>query len=139
MKTARTNSRNRKRNGDALIEVLLGALILVPIALGIIDISFLAIANTANDNLARNAARAAANQQKDAAAEDAASKVVDAFPTSNIIPNVTLVSTNFVAAQQVSVKTMLSVKMPVSFPGFNPDVQFVAQHTEACVGSPVTN
>jgi Tfp pilus assembly protein PilV len=141
MKTTRTlNSRNRKRNGDALVEVLLGAMILVPIALGIIDISFLAIANTANDNLARNAARAAANQQQPATADDAATKVVDAFPISSIIPNVTLVEPiAFAASQNVTVKTIISVKMPVSFPGFDPDVKFVAQHTEACVGLPVAN
>jgi hypothetical protein len=118
----------------------MGLMILVPIALGIIDLSFLAIANTANDNLARNAARAAANQQKLAGAEDAASKVVDAFPISSIIPNVTLVEPiNYTAAQNVTVKTIIAVKMPVAFPGFDPDVKFVAQHTEACVGMPVTN
>jgi hypothetical protein len=55
-------SRSRKRcaKAQSLIETVVGIIFLIPIVLFLFDIGVLVLANTANDNLAKQCARAAA-------------------------------------------------------------------------------
>jgi hypothetical protein len=86
-----------RSRGQSLIETLVGIIFMIPIVLFLFDIAILVIANTAADNLAKQAARAAssavgpAQGQQDpigtaSAAETAASTVVAGFQSSGFIP-----------------------------------------------------
>ena len=131
----RTNGRNRK--GEAIISVVFGSTILIVICLFAADIIFLALANSANDTLARNAARAAANQQDAGTAVRAASGVVTDFHTSALIPAASLTNVAY-TSDQVVVKTTINVKLPASLLGWPSALTFVAQDGEAVVGKPST-
>jgi hypothetical protein len=52
--------RGHRANAQSLIETVVGIIFLVPIVLFLFDVGVLVLANTANDNLAKQAARAAA-------------------------------------------------------------------------------
>jgi choline-glycine betaine transporter len=81
---------NRKARGQALIEAVCTAMILIPIALCLLDFMVLVIANAQNDSCAKTAARAAANQADQPTALAAAKKAVSALHTSAIITGVSM-------------------------------------------------
>lgn len=132
-----TGRRNqRKSRGQSIIEVVIGgSLVLVPIALFALDLVVITATNSVNDHLAREAARAAANQATAADARRAAQNAVARLKTSPIIVKVNLEDVSYVAKQQVSVKTSMEVKFPAPFPGFAGS-EFVAQDTQPVVGAP---
>ncbi|MBY0356680.1 MAG: hypothetical protein K2W82_01655 [Candidatus Obscuribacterales bacterium] len=49
-----------RNKGQSIIETVVGIIVLVPIVLFLFDVAVLVLANTANDNLAKSCARAAA-------------------------------------------------------------------------------
>lgn len=51
----------RRRKGQSIIETIVGIIFLVPIVLFLFDVAVLVLASSANDNLAKSAARAAAS------------------------------------------------------------------------------
>jgi hypothetical protein len=53
------NARRSRSNAQSIIETVVGIIFLIPIVLFLFDIGILVLANTANDNLAKQAARAA--------------------------------------------------------------------------------
>ncbi len=69
--------RVRKSRGGSLIETVSAAILLVPIALAILDVIVLVVANSMNDTAVKNAARAAANQEDWQHAFDAAKVALD--------------------------------------------------------------
>ncbi|PWU01570.1 MAG: hypothetical protein C5B53_02750 [Candidatus Melainabacteria bacterium] len=129
---------NRKAKGEALVSVAIGASILITISFFVLDLIFAVLVNSCNDTLARNAARAAANQQDMASANLAATGVVGDFRTSNMIPAVSLVKFDYLTKESVTVITSMNVKVPCGVPGLPNYVTFNAQHTEAIVGVPST-
>jgi hypothetical protein len=131
-------SGKRKSRGEALISVGAGALLLISLAFFGLDLISLVLVNSANDRLARNAARAAANQQDQASASQAAAQVVQDFQTSMIVPMVQLATFNYTADQQVTVITSMNVKIPCGLPWVPNYVTFQAKDTEAIVGVPAT-
>lgn len=129
---------NRKQKqivkGQCLIEVLAGIFILIPITLFILDLVVLVLANSANDTLAKNCARAAANVQKPDQAKQAALKVLAGFQTSTIITAANLVDCNYNNKEDVQVETKISVKLPVPVLGINFSPVFHARAVEPIVG-----
>lgn len=101
-------SRRRGTNAQSIIETVVGIIFLIPIVLFLFDIGVLILANTANDNLAKQAARAAAGAtpgpnvdpadpgnlpQFENAARTAADRVVNNFKTgrtSGYLTNIAL-------------------------------------------------
>jgi Flp pilus assembly protein TadG len=128
----KANRRNNK--GTSIIEVLVGAMFLIPIALFSVDLAAIVLSNSVNDHLAKDAARAAANQQSQAFAQQAAQKTVSGVAKSGIIYDIQLTDVSF-NQDQVSVKTAIDVRLPVQFPGFA-TTHFVAQAVEPVVGTP---
>lgn len=126
----------RRRKGQSLVEVLVGSFVLIPIALFGIDLSAVVLANTANDSLAKSAARAAANQgnQRDALA--AARQCVLNFQTSPVIVDVRMDGDmTYDERNLVVVKTIMTVKMPVAVAGME-TIKFEAQAVEPVVAAP---
>ena len=112
----------KRRTGRAqsLVEVLVGSIALIPIALIGIDLCVVVFANTANDSLAKTAARAAANQGSRQEANAAAVKCVDQFGKSSLILDVQLSQDfNYEKDKEVVVKTRMTVKLPAAPQGFD--------------------
>lgn len=135
----------RRGKGQSIIETAVGIIFMIPIVLFLFDVAVLVMGNTANDNLAKSACRAAASATanvggvptgtKDAALT-AAEKVVSCFASSNILQCKGLTNMCFdavdakgswpsgaqdpprPAAGQVGCITTMTVKAPVPFPCF---------------------
>jgi hypothetical protein len=128
--------KNRSRKGQCFVEALVGSMVVIPIALAGLDFTVLVLTNSANDDLAKNAARAAANQAKKADATTAAQQYIDKFPTSPIILNVKLSgAVDYQDDKQVAVNTEMTVHLPVGFQGFD-TLKFHAQAVEPVVAKP---
>jgi hypothetical protein len=140
---------------------------MIPIVLFLFDVAILVLANTANDNLAKQAARAAAsavdpannNQGSPTVAQQAAQNTVNHFATSGFIANVqfaymfyngagTNVSSGLGAPPalatadpgpgNVAVTIAMEARAPVPFPGFSTDRVFWARAVEPIVALPPT-
>ncbi|CAN5950791.1 unnamed protein product [Sphagnum jensenii] len=135
--TRKALNTKRANKGEALISAVIGSAILVPIALMVLDLVFLVLVNSANDNLAHSAARAAANQQNAATANSAATDIVMGFHTSEIVPNANLDLLTF-TKESVTVNTSIDVKLPARFPGMPTYITFRAADSEPVVGIPAT-
>lgn len=123
----------RRNKGSGLAEAAVAALFLIPLALGILDIIFIVLANNINDTACKNAARAAANQTNPSLATDAAKKSLSSFQPSQIIPSLQLISVDIPQDySSVACKTQIIVKLPVPVPGFS-QVTFLANAVEPIV------
>ena len=138
----RRNRRGSQR-GVSLIEAALGSLILIPIALLIVDLIAIVIANSMNDTAVKNCARAGANQPDGAlanqAAEKARTRVGDAemavatFQTSGIVKSLTLAGLDYTPGETCTANTIMEVNLPVPLPGFS-NMTFNGKATEPIVG-----
>lgn len=130
--------KNRAKRGSGLIEAILAATILVPIALFLLDLTVMIIANSMNDTAAKNAARAAANQPNGTAAHAAAEKALASFQASTIVKSLALSEFDYPpkGVGSVSVVTVMEVKLPVPVPGFA-GYTFKAGDVEPIVGSTI--
>jgi hypothetical protein len=91
-------SKRSRNQAQSIIETVVGIIFMIPIVLFLFDVGILVLANTANDNLAKQAARAAAGATEmdasgnptgtAAAAETAANGIVSKFATSGYIAKV---------------------------------------------------
>lgn len=134
----------RKQRAQSIIETVVGIIFLIPLVLFLLDVSVLVMAQTANDNLAKSAARAAASatagpgQLGNATVGIAAAqRVVNEFATSSIITQkqMTPAPDYNTATGNVTVSTQITVVPPVTFPGFA-SFQFRARATEPIVALP---
>ncbi len=123
----------RRKRGSGLAEAAVAATFLIPLALGMLDVIFIILANSINDTACKNAARAAANQTNGNLAKDAALKSLNSFQPSSIIPDLKLVSLDIPpTADSVACKTKIVVILPVPVPGCS-QVSFMAQAVEPIV------
>jgi hypothetical protein len=123
--------------GQSLVEVAVGMLVLVPVALFLLDVGALVLAQTSNDTLAKNAARAAAEQPDEAKAKAASKDVVDKFGLSTIVSERPTLEMTYNNGQDVIVRTTMKVKLIVPVP-FVPQLDnptFTAQAREAIVAT----
>lgn len=120
----------KRRRGQSIIETVVGIIFLIPIVLFLLDVAVLVLSNQANDNLAKNAARAAASATPgpgqpgtSAVARTAADNVVSRFGAGGTNPLITGARvSDFVfdsGAGQVSVTVDMDVRVPVPFPYFS--------------------
>lgn len=126
----------RKAKGQCLIEVTLAAIFFIPVVLMGMDLLAVTLANSVNDHLAKDAARAAANQQSMANAQTAAIKAINALKKSTIIENIEMVDFQYQSNERVSVTTRVHVKLPAPF-AFMERTKLIASATEPIVGTPV--
>jgi hypothetical protein len=128
--------KGRNQKGQVFVEVLCGMFILIPIALFALDLIVLVLGNSANDSLAKNCARAAANEQTSAKAKEAAQQVVSHFPTSPLIEKVELDTSkmDFNSKANVTTETIVTVRIPITLPGTISKIAFRARATEPVVG-----
>lgn len=133
----------RKQRAQSIIETVVGIIFLIPLVLFLLDVSVLVMAQTANDNLAKSAARAAASatagpgQLGNAGVGIAAAqRVVNEFATSSIITQKQMTNPDYnLGTGNVTIGTQITVVPPVTFPGFS-SFQFRAQATEPIVALP---
>lgn len=126
----------RKSKGTSLTEAIVAAIIIVPVALFLLDLSVLVIANSINDKAAKNAARAAANHGNVNDSFNAANKSISTFRSSPIVKTLEIKAFKFPNSNNltaVSCTTRMVVKLPVPFPGFD-NITFVAKAVEPIVG-----
>jgi len=154
-----------KRRGSiaqSIVETVVGIIFLVPIVLFLFDIAVLVLANTANDNLAKNAARAAASATVSGSTDGsgsasiagtAAQGIIANFATSGIIPVVQMQSLNWQGQSPgtagpgphnnnpnpgpglVSVVIRMDIQPPVPFPGVDRKTYY-ARAVEPIVSEP---
>lgn len=81
----------RRHRGQSIIETVVGIIFLIPVVLFLFDIAALVLCSSANDNLAKAAARAAASavaangQGNATVAREAAKKICNNFAVSQLI------------------------------------------------------
>ncbi|MBK9142935.1 MAG: hypothetical protein IPM23_10600 [Candidatus Melainabacteria bacterium] len=126
--------RNRKKKGGALVETVTGLFILVPIVLFLVDVVAMVMAQTANDALAKDCARAAASAPDAAQASAAVAGIVASF-NSPVLSNVSATITNYNTGSTVTVQTQVTFTFPVQVPFVGVSSQdFAATATEPVVG-----
>lgn len=126
----------KRNSGQGLVEVLVGATILIALGWFGLDAAAIVLANSANDGLAKSAARAAANQGDSQSASTAANGCIKHFATGGVIAKVEMEgSIDYQPKKEVVVRTVMEVKPPVSFPGFE-IITFHAQAVEPIVADP---
>ncbi len=130
--------KKRGNRGSGLMESVMAAIILVPIALALLDLTVMVIANSMNDTAAKNAARAAANQPDGEAAHAAAELTLKTFQASTLVKSLKIKDFEYPGKGQgsISLTTVMEVKLPVPFPGFA-GYTFTAKDVEPIVGSTV--
>lgn len=155
------NQRTR-RSGQSIVETVVGIIFLVPIVLFLLDIAVLVMTNTANDNLAKTAARAAASAHDGSGEGSSEAAYSAAQTTANTMAESAIITkpsgggsflTGFCwnedgnletkgawpsgASQpsqgNVAVVTTMTVKVPVPFPFLPSQVDFVAKACEPVV------
>jgi Flp pilus assembly protein TadG len=135
MKSRNRQAQARSRKGQALIETAVASIFIVPVVLGLLDVSVMVMANQINDSVAKNAARAAANQPDQMSAQKAAQNVFDHVAHSPIITNVSLNPGGFNysgSKDGVSVQSRMDVNLPVAIAGWQHQV-FIAQSVQPIV------
>ena len=150
----------RKPLAQSIIETVVGIIFLIPIVLFLFDVAVLVLSNTANDNLAKSAARAAASATDASGkgngddANKAAVAIADNFATSPIIQksggsfvtgfewnggsgNASVKSGEAITPTpgdgQVAVITTMKVVLPVPFPFLPSSTDFKAKAVEPIV------
>jgi Tfp pilus assembly protein PilV len=123
----RRSKRQGKGKGQGQAETIAAAFFLVPIALCLIDLIVMVIANQMNDTAAKNCARAAANMTDQSTANLASESALAKFQGSSIVNKISQKTTW--TADSATVQTTMSVHLPVPFPGYS-DMTFVAQDVE---------
>jgi Flp pilus assembly protein TadG len=126
----------RRRAGTSMIEMMAGALILIPIVLLAVDGAYVMICSKANQELADHASRIAANKALPAMATTAATNTVAAYRKTENIDSVKIERMDFDTKRKiVTVVTIMDVRVPVPFPGMAP-TRLTAQSIHPIVAIP---
>lgn len=133
MSTRQRRNHRGSQRGVSLIEAALGSLILIPIALLIVDLIAIVIANSMNDTAVKNCARAGANQPDGALANQAAEKALATFQKSGIVKSLSLAGLDYAPGETCTATTVMEVNLPVPLPGFS-NMTFNGKATEPIVG-----
>jgi Flp pilus assembly protein TadG len=134
----RQTGRKRNGQGQSIIETVVGGVILVPIVLAIIDLAVVVLGGEICNDLAKQAARAAANSSNQATATAAVVDVQNHFVSSNTYNGLSLTLSRYdgtpdgLASVQGGVTITLPV--PVPFLQIGPNMGVKSQATEAIVG-----
>jgi Flp pilus assembly protein TadG len=141
-------SRQRKKSGSGIIETAAGLMILIPVLLILVDIAALVLAQTANDALAKQCARAAADLPSTAPTTNpamitAATNAYGNYANNTIVTKGANGNTLTVVDNgdgTVTVKTWITCTLPVPVPLGGPSgTTFEAFSTEPIVGQLPSN
>ncbi len=111
--------RHRNSRGSGLVETLVGCIFIIPVVLFLIDCSSVVIGQTANDALAKQCARAAAECTDAASGTAAANAIIAQYTSANpglvTAPTCTIVDLagNW---SDVQANTTYTINMPVPIP-----------------------
>lgn len=112
---------SRESRGSSLVEVLAITIIMVPIALLILNIAFLAFGSFYNDAACREAARAASQQSSSEAARSAAGNAIKGFGLIGIgSPTITRFEFNFKNSPPDPTAPLSNPSTPVEIPVLKP-------------------
>jgi len=129
----------RTNHGGTLVETVTGLCILIPIVLVLIDVTACVICQTANDALAKHAARAACDASNPTDGQTAANQVIATYKAGNpsLTADATLLSCTYNAAGNiVTCTTQVVCHLPVAVPFTNQTTQaFQAIDSEPVVGT----
>jgi Flp pilus assembly protein TadG len=110
----------RTSRASALVEAIVGIVVIIPIGLASVDVVTLISTSQSNEQVAEQAARAAACQRTAQDAQKAAEETCAKAPTSAIITAVQVESVNFDAGKgQVTVTTDMNIHVPIPMPWMN--------------------
>jgi len=130
--------RRKQLNGQALIEMVAGSVVLIPITLALVDLAMLAIGGNVCAELAKQAARAAANTSSASDAAAAVELVGSKFPESRTFNNLSLTVTRYdnSADGVTTVVCSVTVLLPVAVPMLNvgPLIPISIQASQPIVG-----
>jgi hypothetical protein len=127
----------RTKRGSGIVETAAGLILVIPVLLCLLDVAALVIAQTANDALAKQCARAGAEQPLDQGLVTAAATTAyTRFADSSLVQKSNLLVKPLDNANQtVTCETTIVCKLPVPVPFGGPATQtFVATATEPVVG-----
>ncbi len=105
--------------GEMLVELFLALLVLIPLALFLLDIAAVIIANQVNDQLAKRACRAAANQVTLAQAQKAVEQIALQFKPGGIfnkLESLDVIQFDSNGSDGVRVRSILKISLPVPVP-----------------------
>ena len=110
----------RTPRATSMMEVMAGALVLIPILLLAVDGAYVLIASKSNQELAESAARIAANKTTKNDAVQAASNAVARFPKTDNMDAVKMEKVDYcLQKRMVTVCVVMDVRMPVPLPVMN--------------------
>ena len=125
----------RRKSGSGIIETAAGLIFLIPVLFILIDVAALVIAQTANDQLAKQCARAAA-EKPSGLGQQAADDAFANFANNGLCTKQGAPALDYGAqAGAVKCTTTIVVKLPIPVPFGGPATQtFQAFSTEPIVG-----
>lgn len=129
--------RRRRTKGAALTETAAGLILLIPVALFLLDVAALVIAQVSNDALAKHAARAAAEMPTGAGQPAATNVIANYASGAPTLCQGAKLLTYLDSGTTVTVTTQITCVLPCPIPLGGPQSQvFCAQATEPIVGNP---
>jgi Flp pilus assembly protein TadG len=126
----------RKPCGTSMIEMMAGALVLIPIVLLAVDGAYVVICSKQNQELADAACRIAANKEDESSARESALNIVARYHKTQNMDSVKVQMMEwFKSRRLVRVVTAMDVTMPVPIPGTGV-THLTAESVHAIVGIP---
>jgi len=122
--------KSRGGRGSGIVEAVTIGVVLIALTLALIDLVVIVMANGVNDTAAKNAARAAANENTGDGAYAAAQTSVNSLKPAGFVSSLTLSTVDYTPGGVVTCRTKIEVKLPVPVPGIGATFLFVAQATE---------
>lgn len=125
----------RSKTGGALVETVAGLFVLIPVVLFLIDVVAMVLAQMAHDALAKDCARAAAEEKNGGAAATAVNGVIAGFSCPTLVVNPPPIVDFNTGTGTVRVQTNSTFTFPVPIPFWgDSNQQFVAEAQEPIVG-----
>jgi hypothetical protein len=119
-----------------MIEMMAGALVLIPIVLLAVDGAYVVICSKQNQELADTAARIAANKGEEKDAQEAAMSIVAKYPKTANMESVKMQLFEYrKSARLLRVVTAMDIHMPIPVPGYDP-THLTSESIHAIVGIP---
>lgn len=128
--------KRRKKTGGAIVETVAGLFVMIPVVLFLVDVVAMVLAQMAHDALAKDCARAAAEEKNAGAATAAVNTVIGNFssPVLKVNPG-PVVDFDGTTPGTVRVQTTSVFTFPVPIPFMGSSNQtFVAEAREPIVG-----
>lgn len=129
----KTHNARRRNQGSLLVQACFIGLVIIIVAMALIDLIVMVLANGVNDTAAKSAARAAAAQNTFATAYNAAKNAVQETKQSGFIDSLILQGIDYDPGNIVSCRTKIEITLPIPVPIVGGHYVFMAQDTEPIV------